>query len=348
MDGDTSLHIDCFDYKLPLEYIAQEPLEPRDSAKMLIYDKMSDKIAHRHIRDIVQYINKDDVLVINDSRVIHAKLSGVKTTGGHVEILLLRQMDELIWYGLCRGAKLRVGTELNIVGGDVGCSVVGIIGNGVYELRFWFDIVEQLEVIGDIPLPPYIKKELMDYSRYQTVYAADRGSVAAPTAGLHFTDELLNDIRDKGIDIVPVTLHVGLDTFRPVKVDRIEKHEMHSEWCDLDEYSVDIINKGLSRGGRIIAIGTTTVRVLETAATVGYKGRLKPYKGFTDLFIYPGYEYRVVNSLLTNFHLPRSTLLMMISAYFGEQGTDILMKLYQEAKNYGYRFYSFGDAMLIL
>ncbi len=334
-----------FDYYLPPELIAQSPVEPRDSSRLMVLHRATGVIEHRIFREIVDYIEPGDILVANQSRVIPARLYGCKLpTGGKVEILLLSRRGERLWEALVRGKKIREGVRLRVGKEEKGVEgiVVGVTGAGSRLIEFEEPIEPMLREIGTIPLPPYIRQPLPDPERYQTVFARVEGSVAAPTAGLHFTPELMRRIEEKGARFLFVTLHIGLDTFKPVKEENIEEHKMHSEYCELSEDVAEEINRARREGRRIIAVGTTSVRVLETAAT---EEGVRPFRGQTDLFIYPGYRFKVVDALITNFHLPRSTLIMLVSAFAGK---DFIMRAYQEAIRLRYRFYSFGDAMLIL
>jgi len=381
-----------FDYQLPEELIAQTPIEPRDASRLMVLDRARGTIEHRIFRDIVEYLRPGDVLVCNQSRVIPARLFGRKVpTGGKVELLLLTKRGNNTWEALVKpGRRVKVGTRI-----EIGAKVYGIRGDspipyplspiprspspvigevigrteaGGRLIRFSPPIEPFLSELGAVPLPPYIHEPLRDPERYQTVYARVEGSVAAPTAGLHFTPELMRKIEAKGAKFVFVILHVGLDTFRPVREENVEDHKMHREYCELSPEVARQLNRARAEGGRIIAVGTTSVRVLETAARAGKRetgklgtGRLVdqepsqftnsqstnllvPFSGWTDLFIYPGYQFRAVDALITNFHLPRSTLLMLVSAFAGR---DFIMRAYQEAIRKGYRFYSFGDAMFI-
>lgn len=334
-----------FDYYLPPELIAQSPVEPRDSSRLMVLHRATGSIEHRIFREIVEYIQPGDILVANQSRVIPARLYGHKIpTGGKIELLLLGRKGEKVWEALVRGKKVKKGTRLWVGKGDKGIegTVLSITEAGSRIIEFEKAIEPLIWEIGAIPLPPYIHCPLSDPERYQTVFARVEGSVAAPTAGLHFTPELMRRIEDKGAKFLFVTLHIGLDTFKPVKEEDVEEHKMHSEYCELDEKVAEEINRARREGRRIIAVGTTSVRVLETAAS---EEGVHPFKGQTDLFIYPGYRFKVVDALITNFHLPRSTLIMLVSAFAGK---DFIMRAYQEAVRLRYRFYSFGDAMLIL
>lgn len=332
-----------FDYHLPEELIAQTPAERRDSSRLLILDRAHKTITHGLFSDIVNYIHPGDALVINNTRVIKARLLGRRRTGGRVEVLLLNPVGRDTWECLVRpGNKMPPGEQV-FVGDMVGrieakTSYGGRLIKWQYQGR-WEDVLERY---GEIPLPPYIKTPLKDPERYQTVYAEVPGSAAAPTAGLHFTPSLLETLKSKGVEIVPVTLNVGLGTFRPVKAKYVEEHKMHSEHYEVSEEAAETINRCRESDHRVFAVGTTVVRVLET---VGKGGKIVAGKGSTDLFIYPGYQFKAVDCLITNFHLPKSTLLMLVSAFAGKQ---FVMEAYQEAIKHRYRFFSFGDAMLIL
>jgi S-adenosylmethionine:tRNA ribosyltransferase-isomerase len=348
-----------FDYELPPSLIAQTPIEPRDASRMMVLDRRRGTIEHRHFRDILDYLQPGDVLVCNESRVIPARLYGRKVpSGGKVELLLIARRGENLWEALARGRKIRAGTRIEIGNkgqGDKRASPVSrplpsITGEVISEteaggrlLRFDRAIEPLLDDLGITPLPPYIHEPLSDAERYQTIYARVRGSVAAPTAGLHFTPELIDEIGRKGIEFAFVILHIGLDTFRPIKEEQVEDHRIHTEYCQLPAEVADQLNCARAEGRRIIAVGTTSVRVLETAARAGKQ--IAPYSGWTDLFIYPGYPFRAVDVLITNFHLPRSTLLLLVAAFAGK---DTMDRAYQEAIREEYRFYSFGDCMLIL
>jgi len=343
-----NLRIEDFDYQIDQKQIAQQPVEPRDAARMLVYDRATQTTAHRHVYDLCEYINNDDVLVLNDTRVVHARLLGKKLSGGKVEVLLLNPTENRVWSALCKGSRLRPGMFIDFSEIGIKCKVISKNRYGIYLLEFSCEVEPILGEFGRVPLPPYITHQLTDSNRYQTVYAAEDGSAAAPTAGLHFTHELLKSIGENGVSVVFVTLHVGLDTFMPVRVSEIDKHVMHSEWCRVDDEVVNTIKNARAAGGRIIAVGTTTVRVLETASSNVSLGGINSFDGYTNLFIRPGYKFSIAESLLTNFHLPRSTLLMMVGAFMGDEGTKTLLSIYQDAIRQGYRFYSFGDAMLVL
>lgn len=335
-----------FYYDLPEELIAQTPAEPRDSSRLLVYHRQDETVEHKVFRDIIDYLNPGDALVVNDTRVIPARLYGKKqSTGREVEFLLLNQLSKDTWEVIMRpGKKLRIGDRVEFAE-DLQAEILEKKEDGVTSVKFYFEGLFEplLERYGNMPLPPYITKRLEDRQRYQTVYAKENGSAAAPTAGLHFTPELMEKIRKKGIDIIPVLLHVGLGTFRPVKVDNVENHKMHSEYYSISADSARRINETRRRGGRIIAVGTTSVRTLESVADED--GSIKEQSGNTEIFIYPGYRFKCVDALITNFHLPESTLLMLISAFMGKEQA---LGLYRLAVQERYRFFSFGDAMLIL
>lgn len=337
-----------FDYHLPKELIAKFPVEPRDSAKLLVLNRRTGEIEHRIFRDIVDYLNPGDLLVINDTKVIPARLFGRLETGGRVEVLLVRQVEPDLWEVMARPArKLKEGKRV-IFDGELSATVKGYSGEGKRLLEFQLkgekSFMEKLSEIGHVPLPPYIEREERpeDRVKYQTVFARKEGAVAAPTAGLHFTEELLQKLKDKGIIIKPVTLHVGPGTFKPVKVENVEDHKMDYETYSVPEETAVAIEEVRKRGSRVVAVGTTVVRTLESAARD--RGTVEPGEGRTNLFIYPGYSFKVVDALITNFHLPRSTLLMLVSAFAGKER---VLNAYREAVKKGYRFYSYGDAMFI-
>ena len=390
-----------FDYELPEELIAQDPLTDRSSSRLMLLDKDTGAIEHRHFRDIIDYLEPGDCLVINDTKVIPARLLGVKEdTGAHAEILLLTRKTDNVWECLVRpGKKLREGARVVFGNGELRAEILGTVNEGNRLVRFEHQGIfeEVLDRLGEMPLPPYIKHKLEDKDRYQTVYAKNEGSAAAPTAGLHFTNELLSEIEDKGINIARVTLHVGLGTFRPVKADKIEDHHMHSEFYIVNEETAELINRTMESGHKIISVGTTSTRTLESAAVlnpeferlssegvrvenagtsldkegkdgsmdisriedqvnkkkyiIGADGRiipkyiLKAQSAWTSIFIYPGYEWKLVDELITNFHLPKSTLLMLVSAF---SSREKMLKVYEEAVKERYRFFSFGDAMMIV
>lgn len=335
-----------FYYDLPKELIAQTPVEPRDSSRLLVLDRTTKKIEHKHFYDITDYLNEGDLLVANDSRVLPARIFGIKDkTGARVEFLLLRQISGNRWETLCKpGKKAREGAKFSFGDGLLRATVAEVKedGNRIVDFDCDENFFATLDKIGKMPLPPYITEELKDKERYQTVYSHELGSAAAPTAGLHFTEELMKKIKAKGVNIAYVTLHVGLGTFRPVKVDDVTNHKMHSEHYEIPEETARLINETKQKGGRVIAVGTTSCRTLESVAT--FYGEIKPCDGFTDIFIYPGYEFKVLDGLITNFHLPESTLIMLVSAF---AGYDYTMEAYKTAVNEKYRFFSFGDAMFI-
>ncbi len=336
-----------FDYELPPELIAQEPIEPRDRSRLLVLHRQTGAMEHRTFSDIIEYLRPGDLLVANETRVIPARLQAHKVpTGGRVELLLLSKLDATCWEALVKGRKVRVGQRLALAGqggGDLEGMVEAITPSGGRRIRFTQPVDEHLEDIGVVPLPPYIHTPLADPERYQTVYARTRGSVAAPTAGLHFTPELLERTRALGAEWAWVLLHIGLDTFRPVSEEHVEEHRIHTEYGRISPEVAQRITRAKAEGRRVIAVGTTSVRVLETAAQEG--GGVAPWEGRTDLYIYPGYRFRVVDALITNFHLPRSSLLMLVSALAGREA---IRAAYREAVARRYRFYSLGDSMLIL
>ena len=334
-----------FDYELPEELIAQTPMEKRDESRLMVLDRKEQTIEHKHFKDIIDYLEPGDVLVRNNTKVIPARLYGKKETGAKVEFLLLNNMEKDIWECIVRpGNKLHVGAKVIFGDGILKAEVLDTMPGGTRKVEFHYEGIfnEILDKIGLMPLPPYIHESLKEKDRYQTVYAKYEGSAAAPTAGLHFTPELLKKIEEKGIDIANVTLHVGIGTFRPVKEDTVEAHQMHSEHFYIKEEDCEKINKAKKSGHRVIAVGTTSCRVLETIADDN--GYVKPTEGDTQIFIYPGYKFRCLDALITNFHLPQSTLVMLVSALAGK---DYIMKAYKEAVKQKYRFFSFGDAMLI-
>ena len=335
-----------FYYDLPQEQIAQTPIEPRDHSRLMVLHRDNDKIEHRHFYDILDYLDEGDCLIVNDSRVIPARIFGVKEdTGAKIEFLLLKQLSGNRWETLVKpGKKAKIGTRFIFGDGLLKAEVIDIIedGNRIVELQSEENIYTTLDKIGQMPLPPYITEKLEDQERYQTVYSHELGSAAAPTAGLHFTNELLDKIRAKGVNIGYVTLHVGLGTFRPVKVDDVTKHKMHSEHYEIPSETAELIKRTKANGKRVIAVGTTSCRTLESVAA---SGELRACDGFTDIFIYPGFTFKVLDGLITNFHLPESTLIMLVSAFYGYDKT---MKAYEVAVREKYRFFSFGDAMAIL
>lgn len=340
------MHIDEFDYYLPETCIAQHPIEPRDASRLLVLDKKSGVITHRHFYEIGEYLNPGDVLVINDTKVLPARLYAKKPTGAVIELVLLRQLDRNHWQTLVRpGKKALPGTKLLFDTDELTAEVEELAEEGTRILRFNFsgDFFAILDRIGQMPLPPYIKEKLQDGSRYQPVYARELGSAAAPTAGLHFTERLLQELEAKGVIIAKVLLHVGLGTFRPVKVDVIEEHKMHAEYYEVPAAAAARINAAKAAGGRIISVGTTSTRTLETVATPD--GIIEAKSGYTESYIFPGYQFKAVDALITNFHLPKSTLLMLVSALAGREH---VLAAYEEAIRTGYRFFSFGDAMLVI
>ena len=335
-----------FWYDLPEELIAQTPLQQRDSSRLLALDKQTGKVEHRHFYDILEYLNPGDCLVLNDSRVLPARLLGHRPTGGAVEVLLLRDLGDKKWECLCKpGRKMQVGHQVIFGNGELTATVVEVqeTGNRVIEFHYEGIFLEVLERLGKMPLPPYIKAELADQERYQTVYSREVGSAAAPTAGLHWTPELLEQAREKGVKTAFVTLHVGLGTFRPVQVENVLEHHMHAELCMISQETADILNKTKAEGGRIICVGTTSCRTLESL--VNDDGSFEAKSKWTEIFIYPGYTFKAMNGLITNFHLPESTLVMLVSAFAGKEH---VMAAYEEAVKERYRFFSFGDAMCIM
>lgn len=335
-----------FWYDLPEELIAQTPLEKRDNSRLCILDRNSGKICHKHFYDIIDYLQPGDCLVMNDSRVLPARLLGHRPTGGAVEVLLLRDLGKKRWECLCKpGRKMQVGSEVVFGNGELTAMVTDVKedGNRIVEFCFEGIFLEVLERLGKMPLPPYIKAELADQERYQTVYSREIGSAAAPTAGLHFTNELLEKIREKGVNTAFVTLHVGLGTFRPVKAEEITDHHMHAELCMLTAQTAHMLNETKARGGRVICVGTTSCRTLESL--VNEDGSFEAKSKWTEIFIYPGYQFKAMDGLITNFHLPESTLVMLVSAFAGREH---VLNAYKEAVNEKYRFFSFGDAMCIL
>lgn len=335
-----------FDYYLPEDLIAQTPLENRDSSKLMILNKENENIEHKSFHNIIDYLNPGDCLVLNDTRVLPARLIGEKEgTGGKIEFLLLKRVELNTWETLVKpGKKAKIGSRFVFGEGLLIAEVIDIGEEGSRIVKFEYEGVfeEILDRLGQMPLPPYITEKLEDRERYQTVYSKNDGSAAAPTAGLHFTEELLQKIEKKGIKIAYITLHVGLGTFRPVKAEKIEKHKMHSEFYIIDEDTASIINETKQKGNRVIAVGTTSCRTLESAAYEN--GNIKADSGWTDIFIYPGYKFKMVDSLITNFHLPESTLIMLVSALLGKEKT---LNAYETAVKEKYRFFSFGDAMFI-
>jgi len=355
-----------FDYDLPESFIAQMPVEPRDSSRLLVLHRDTGQIDHRTFSQVGEYLRKGDLLILNETRVIPARIYARKETGGRVELLLLRREDELTWQCIVGGKGLRVGTKLILEIGVLTASkeishrdttespmlrdfnlqaeIIEKLDGSERRIRFSAPVEPFFSQVGNVPLPPYIHEKLSDPERYQTVYAREPGSAAAPTAGLHFTARLINELQEQGVRLAYVTLHVGLDTFTPVMENNPEEHKIHTEWCELSQATADIINETRNSGGRVIAVGTTSVRTLET---VGSKQQdvIRPYIGPTSLFILPGYQFNVVDAILTNFHLPKSTLIMLVSAFAKREQ---ILETYEIAKRAGYRFFSFGDAMLIL
>ena len=336
---------DDFDYELPQELIAQVPLQDRSSSRLMVLDRKTKQIAHKHFYDIVEELKASDVLVLNDTKVIPARLIGTKEdTKATIEVLLLNDLQNDTWKCLTKPAKrVKIGTVIDF-GNLLKATCVGVYDEGIREYKLTYDgvLMEILDKLGSMPLPPYIHQELKDKDRYQTVYAKNIGSAAAPTAGLHFTKDLLTKIKDKGVIITTVTLHVGLGTFRPVNVEDVKKHKMHSEYYVMSQKTADILNSAKQEKRRIIAVGTTSVRTLETV--MQEYNEFKECCGNTDIFIYPGYKFKAIDALITNFHLPKSTLIMLVSAFAGK---DFILKSYQEAVKERYRFFSFGDAMFI-
>lgn len=337
---------DDFDFELPERLIAQTPIKNRDESRMLVLDKETGTIEHKHFNEIIDYLNKGDTLVLNDTKVMPARLYGVKEdTNAVIEVLLLKELEENKWESLTKPAKrIKIGTIVSFGDGRLKAKCIEIKEEGirVFELKYEGILYEILDSLGEMPLPPYIHEKLEDKDRYQTVYAKNIGSAAAPTAGLHFTKELLKKIEDKEINILYVTLHVGLGTFRPVNVEDVTTHKMHSEFYMMSKETAEVLNKAKKENRRIISVGTTSTRALETI--INLYGEFKECTGWTDIFIYPGYKFKAINSLITNFHLPKSTLVMLVSALAGKEN---IMKAYHEAIEKEYRFFSFGDSMFI-
>jgi S-adenosylmethionine:tRNA ribosyltransferase-isomerase len=341
-----------FDYHLPESSIAQTPSEPRDSSRLLVLHRETGEIEHKIFRDVRDYLKAGDLLVLNQTRVIPARIFAHKETGGKVELLLLRRRDELTWEALVGGKGLRVGKSVQVEHGPK-AEILEILEGSERLIKFSEPIEPYFSQVGNVPLPPYIHEKLSDPERYQTVFAKEPGSAAAPTAGLHFTPQLLDEIKSMGVMVAYVTLHVGLDTFAPVNEDNPEEHKIHSEWCELPQQTADLINETKRNGGRVVAVGTTSVRTLESAGQGAIldtrdsntEYRISSFTGSTTLFILPGYSFKVVDVMITNFHLPKSTLLMLVSAFAGREK---ILQTYELAIQEGYRFYSFGDAMLIL
>jgi S-adenosylmethionine:tRNA ribosyltransferase-isomerase len=342
------MKVELFDFDLPEELIAQVPLENRTASKLMVLDKHTGHLEHTTFSHVKDYLKKGDCLVLNDTRVLPARLFGVKSdTGANIEVLLLKQTEEDQWETLVKPAKrVKEGTVIQFGDGVLTATCVGSSEHGGRLLKFDYEgiFLEVLEGLGEMPLPPYIKEQLDDKERYQTVYARESGSAAAPTAGLHFTEELLQEIRDMGVHVAFITLHVGLGTFRPVNVDDINEHEMHSEFYQMTDGTARLLNEVKEQGGRIITVGTTSTRTLETIAR-DFQGKFNEASGWTDIFIYPGHEWKAIDGMITNFHLPKSTLIMLVSALAGR---DNVLNAYHTAVDKEYRFFSFGDAMLII
>ena len=347
MQEDKVMKTSDFYYDLPKELIAQDPLVDRASSRLLHLDRQTGEFTHEHFRDIKKYLKPNDTLVINDTRVIPARLIGHKPdTGAAIEVLLLTRKSDNVWETLVKpGKKMKPGAKVTFGDGLLNAEVLEVVEDGNRLIRFDYEGIfeEILDQLGEMPLPPYITHKLKDKNRYQTVYAKNNGSAAAPTAGLHFTKELLEEIKEMGVNIAHVTLHVGLGTFRPVKVDNVKEHHMHSEFYCIEEDQAKLINETHAKGGRIISVGTTSCRTLESAADEN--GMVKAGSGWTDIFIYPGYTFKVMDGLITNFHLPESTLMMLVSAFAGKEN---IFRAYEAAVQEKYRFFSFGDAMCIL
>lgn len=342
------MRVEDFDFELPEELIAQTPLLDRTASRLMVVDPISKTVEHHHFARIVDELQAGDCLVLNDTRVLPARLMGVKEeTGAHIEVLLLKQTgEEDEWETLVKPAKrVKIGTVVTFGEGLLTATCIGELDHGGRIFKFSYEGIfyEILDKLGEMPLPPYIREKLEDQDRYQTVYAKERGSAAAPTAGLHFTDELLDTIRLKGVEVVFITLHVGLGTFRPVSVDSIEDHEMHTEFYSVTEEAAATINRTKANGGKVIAVGTTSTRTLETIGSK-YNGEIRAEQGWTSIFIYPGYEFTCIDGLITNFHLPKSTLVMLVSTLAGQ---DLILSAYNQAVEEKYRFFSFGDAMFI-
>lgn len=334
-----------FDYDLPVERIAQTPIEPRHSSRLMVLNRATGSIEHRSFWDIAEYLQKGDLLVMNDTRVIPARIFAHKIPGGgKVELLLLKKQSDLVWEVLVGGSGLNQGKGVGTEDG-LTATILKVLDGAKRLVEFSEPVEGHLNRIGHVPLPPYIHETLADAERYQTIYARQPGSAAAPTAGLHFTQDLLERIKSIGVELAYVDLHVGLDTFAPVTEEKADEHRIHSEWCELSQSVADRINQTKAKGGRVIAVGTTSVRTLESSGAVSSNGKISAFQGPTNLFILPGYQFRVVDAMITNFHLPKSTLLMLVSAFAGRQR---ILSAYQTAVELKYRFFSFGDAMLIL
>ncbi|MCD6576959.1 MAG: tRNA preQ1(34) S-adenosylmethionine ribosyltransferase-isomerase QueA [Anaerolineaceae bacterium] len=335
---------ESFYYLLPSSLIAQTPIEPRHDSRMLVYDRAADEITENIFKNIKEYLYPGDVMVINKTKVIPARIFGRKITGGKVEVLLIKKLDDLSWEVLIGGKHVKKGAELLFDNGLSG-EITDVLFRGKRIIKFSKQVEPLLKTIGQMPLPPYIHKKLKNQERYQTIYAENEGSAAAPTAGLHFTDELIKELQVYGIIFAEITLHVGLDTFAPVTENEVEEHAIHTEWCQITDSEIDKINKARGEKRRIIAVGTTSVRTLETAYLHrASSGSLKSFSGSTDLYIYPGYQFKIVDAMITNFHLPKSTLLMLVSAF---TGLDTIKSCYKYAIQRKFRFYSFGDVMFI-
>lgn len=342
-----------FNYDLPPEYIAQTPIEPRDASRLLVLHRDTGALEHRIFREIGEYLRPHDLLILNQTRVIPARIYARKKTGGRVELLLLRRHDERTWEALVGGKGLRIGSQVQVEEGPA-AEIIALLNGAGRLVRFSEPIEPYFPKVGHVPLPPYIHAELRDPERYQTVYARQPGSAAAPTAGLHFTPRLLDELQQRGVRLAYVTLHVGLDTFAPVTEENPAEHKIHTEWCELPPETAAAIQQAKQAGGRVIAVGTTSVRTLETAASLttdhclpitDHHPTITAFSGPTSLYILPGYQFKIVDAMITNFHLPKSTLLMLVSAFAGR---ETILNAYEVAKREGYRFYSFGDAMLIL
>lgn len=351
------MKISDFNYHLPESSIAQTPIEPRDASRLLVLDRGTGELEHRNFNEIGEYLNPGDLLVLNQTRVIPARIFARKSTGGKVELLLLRRQDDLTWECLVGGKGITVGKIVQVENGP-SAEIVGILNGSERLVKFFEPIEPYFPKVGNVPLPPYIHEKLDDPERYQTVYAKEPGSAAAPTAGLHFTPRLLEELKARGVKTAYVTLHVGLDTFAPVTEDDPEEHKIHTEWCELSQETADIINKTRASDGRVIAVGTTSVRTLESAGMGNRESenvsesqfpnpdsQITPFTGPSSLYILPGYRFKVVDAMITNFHLPKSTLIMLVSAFAGREK---ILETYETAMKEGYRFYSFGDAMFIL
>lgn len=342
------MNVDTFDYELPEELIAQTPVGDRTSSRLMVMDRQTGKLKNKRFKDVIDFLQPGDCLALNDTRVLPARLYGTKEdTGAGIEILLLKEVDGDTWETLVKPAKrIKEGTIVTFGDGRLKATCTKVKDEGARDFRFDYEGIfyEVLDALGEMPLPPYIHEKLEDQERYQTVFARHRGSAAAPTAGLHFTEELLEKIQSKGIHVTFLTLHVGLGTFRPVSVDTVEEHKMHSEYYQLTKGTAELLNDVKEKGGRVVAVGTTAVRTLETIA-VQNDGKFLESSGWTDIFIYPGYAFRGIDAMMTNFHLPKSTLLMLVSAFAGK---DQILAAYNEAVREKYRFFSFGDAMLIM